>query len=51
MKKVREFNEIPKQQIIRSIQKNMSDSKGTDDYLETLSRDELKTLLIKFILK
>ncbi len=51
MKKVREFNEIPKQQIIRAIQNNMSDAEGTQDYLETLNRDELKTLLTNFILK
>jgi hypothetical protein len=49
MKNVRSWSELPKAQIIKTIQKHMQDSKGTAFYLETLNKDELKTLLLNLI--
>ena len=46
---MKKFNEIPKEQIIKTIQKNMFDAKDTKEYLMTLTKDELRTLLIQFI--
>lgn len=46
---MKNWNKINKEQIIKTIQRNMSDSKGTQDYLETLTKDELRTLLIQLI--
>jgi len=46
---MRDFNEYTKEQVIKSVQKNMTDSEGTQDYLESLTKDELRTLLIQFI--
>ena len=47
---MKKFNEIPKEQIIKTIQKNMFDSKDTKEYLMSLTKDELRTLLIQFII-
>ena len=46
---MKSFNEITKEQVIKSVQKNMTDSEGTQDYLESLTKDELRTLLIQLI--
>ena len=46
---MKNFNEYTKEQIIKSVQNNMTDSEGTQDYLESLTKDELRTLLIQFI--
>ena len=40
---------IPKERIIRTIQSYMTDPQDTEYYLETLSKDELRTILIQFI--
>jgi hypothetical protein len=45
------FNKISKEQIVKSVQRNMTDSEGTTDYLMSLSKDELRTLLIQFLCK
>jgi len=47
--KMKNFNEYTKAQVIKSVQNNMTDSEGTQDYLESLTKDELRTLLIQFI--
>jgi len=47
--KMKNFNEYTKEQVIKSVQNNMTDSEGTQDYLESLTKDELRTLLIQFI--
>ena len=39
------FNQITKEQLIKSVQNNMKDAEGTNEYLESLSKDELRTLL------
>lgn len=46
---MKNFNEYTKEQVIKSVQNNMTDSEGTQDYLESLTKDELRTLLIQFI--
>jgi hypothetical protein len=46
---MKNFNEYTKQEIIKSVQNNMNDSEGTQDYLESLTKDELRTLLIQFV--
>lgn len=46
---MKNWNEIPKEQIIKAIQHHLSDSAGTKDYLETLTKDELRTTLIQLI--
>ena len=43
------FNEITKTQIIKTVQNNMTDSEGTQDYLESLTKDELRTLLCQLV--
>jgi len=46
---MKDFNEITKEQIIKSVQKNMTDSEGTQDYLESLTKDQLRTLLVQLV--
>ena len=46
---MKSFNEITKEQVIKSVQNNMTDSEGTQDYLESLTKDELRTLLCQLI--
>ncbi len=33
----------------KSVQRNMTDSEGTQEYLESLTKDELRTLLIQLV--
>jgi len=46
---MKNWNNISKEQVIKTIQSYMTDSEGTKDYLETLTKDELKTTLIQLI--
>ena len=46
---MKNWNEISKEQVIKTIQSNITDSKGTQGYLETLTKNELRTLLIQLI--
>jgi hypothetical protein len=46
---MKNFNEYTKEQVIKSVQKNMTDSEGTQDYLESLTKDDLRTLLIHLV--
>lgn len=46
---MKNFNDITKEQVIKSVQYNMTDSEGTQDYLESLTKDELRTLLIQLV--
>ena len=39
------FNEVSTEQLIKAVKNLMSDSTDTQDYLETLDRDELRTLI------
>ena len=48
---MKNFNDYTKTQIIKSVQNNMTDSEGTQDYLESLTKDELRTLLVNLICK
>ena len=43
------FNQITKEQLIKSVQNNMKDAEGTNEYLESLSKDELRTLLCQLL--
>jgi len=46
---MKNFNEYTKEQVIKSVQRNMTDSEGTQEYLESLTKDELRTLLIQLV--
>jgi len=39
------FEQVTTKQLIKTAQSLMTDPTGTQDYLETLSRDELRTLI------
>lgn len=43
------FNEITKEQLIKSVQKNMKDAEGTNEYLQSLTKDELRTILCQLV--
>lgn len=46
---MKNFNQYTKSEVIKSVQNNMTDSEGTQDYLESLTKDELRTLLIQLV--
>jgi hypothetical protein len=43
------FNQITKEQLIKSVQDNMKDAEGTTEYLQSLTKDELRTLLCQLV--
>jgi hypothetical protein len=46
---MKKFEDYTKEQIIKSVQNNMSDSEGTKEYLESLTKDQLRTILIQLL--
>jgi uncharacterized protein YlbG (UPF0298 family) len=43
------FNKITKEELIKTVQNNMKDAKGTNEYLQSLTKDELRTLLCQLV--
>ena len=43
------FNKITKEQLIKTVQNNMKDAEGTNQYLNSLTKDELRTLLCQLV--
>jgi len=41
------FEQTTTEQLIRAVKSLMTDSTGTQDYLSTLSKDELRTLICR----
>jgi hypothetical protein len=46
---MKNFNEITKKQLIKTVQNNMKDSTDTNEYLESLTKDELRTLICQLV--